>query len=205
MAKTKVTAREINDELFKIMYEGIDVDEYGNLAIQPDSVLMHYAEIVHEDDEPITGIRQALDVLEMARDEKFEQCAYVILDKKALIAANKAEIKRIQSLNKVLENELKDITSYLLGEVLRWGKKLFKGKFCTISARKSPVKAVIATDLAGKPDPSKVDVRFTYEVTELKVNAQDAIAYYKEKKANDENVYVEGITFEDDNHHLIIK
>ena len=200
MAKTKVTARDINDELFSIMYEGVDVDDEGDLVIQPDSVLMHYAEIAHEGEEPITGIEQALDVLEMARDEKFEQCAYVILDKKALIAANKAEIKRIQGLNKVLENELKGVTNYLLGEVLRWGKKLFKGKFCTISARKSPTKAVIATDERDKPDPSKVDPRFTYEVTETKVDAKAAIAHNKE---TDEQV--EGITFEKDNHHLIIK
>ena len=191
MAQTKTSLRKINDKLFQLAYEGIDVpdDELDNDALSESS----------ETEQEIAFVAE-MEALKMERDEKIEQTGYVILDLYALSETYAQEIKRLQKIKRVTDNHGLWLKFYLLGEMVRAGIKSFKEGFIGITVRKSNMSAQVAKDEFGKPDHTKVDQRFVTPVVTYKIDTQGAI---REHKADKEPI--KGFAFIDDKQHLIIK
>ena len=148
------TFRSINDEIQRLIQEAVDND--GEIDAE------------------------ALEALEISRDEKLNSIGHYRIENKAHVKALSDEIKRLTAAKKVLENTGKRLDAYTLYEMARAGIRKFAGEFVTLSIRKSPMSAeVIINPDTYEPHVELIDARFVEEVVEMKVKKADAIRHHK--------------------------
>jgi len=138
--------------------------------------------------------------LEIERDEKIKNIAYLRLQWNADIKALDEEIKRLTARKKRLQSISKSLDKYCVSEMLRAGIKYVKDALVSIRVCQSPISAEYRTDHNGQPDIEIIDPKFVSEVVTVKVDRAGAIDHHKMTGED-----VEGITFHKDNHHLVVR
>ena len=139
----KRTLREINNDILELTDAALDADCTEELE-------------------------SGLSNLEIERDEKIENIAYLRLEQKAEVQALDDEIRRLQSRKRAIENQGRWLDSYCVAEMLRAGIKLVVGKFVKLAVRKSPVSFTHADDIT-ELDPEFVTEEITYKVSKSDV------------------------------------
>ena len=196
--------RKINELIEEIGTEGVDYAPEVDPATG--EVLTHV--ITSEDD-----IAEALDELEMQREEKVENIGRLCQKLEAKAKEIDTEIKRLTGWSKAMKHRASWLKHYCLEEMKRAGITKVTGKFVRVSVRKSPVSASIATDMDGRPDTTVLDAAYVHELTSHKVDKIGAISDYRNalKKhlegggtADDFEFEIDGFEFNTDNTHLHI-
>ena len=187
--KKRWSLRAINEKIEAICANGIDVpdeyDESGKLIT-----------IITEDDK---FLGDALDALELARDDKIENIGVYQLQLKAKSQELDDEIKRLTAWKKRVDNRWSWLNWYCLEEMIRSGVQKVAGKFVTVSVRKSPVSATFLENIDGEPDVNQIDPKFVKTEVRHKVDRAGAIRHFKQT-----GEIPEGLTFNTDKRHLHI-
>ena len=198
--KQRRTFREINDEIERLCSEGIEVpdtDEFGEL-ITPVDTDENYLE-------------QALNELQLDREEKVidigEYCLFLKSEDERL----GKEIKRIQAWQNRVRGRRTWLLWYCLQEMARAGIRKVQGAFLSVSRRNSPVSATYVRNADGEPDVHQIDPNFVRTVVEHKVDAKGAIKQYnqlvkaaEEKGEPTDNIQIVGFDFHTDKEHVRI-
>ena len=147
----KRTLREINAEILDLTDELIDA----------------------HDAEEQKAIIQAIAALQIERDKKLDNIAYVRLQMKSDVKAIDAEIKRLQARKIATENAGRRLDDYVMEELRRAGIKRHKGKFANLTISKSPLACVVT-------DPTAIPDIFMETRTEHFIKKSEAIKYHRD-------------------------
>lgn len=126
-----------------------------------------------QDSTEVDALMQELESLELQREAKLENIAYVRIQQKSDAKAIDAEIKRLQARKKALDAAGNRLDIYVLDQMSRAGIKTHKGHLASITVAKSPVSCEVI-DLEAIPE------EYIETVTETRILRSQAIKHYKE-------------------------
>ncbi|MGU3443313.1 siphovirus Gp157 family protein, partial [Bacillus cereus] len=98
------------------------------------------------------AVKDTLQAIEEAFDEKIQGAALLVRNIDAQAEAIKVEEKRLADRRKAFENNVRGIKDYLYQQMVAVGKRRMKGTLATVGIQKNPTSLDIASDAVIPPE-----------------------------------------------------